>query len=113
MSVTAQTAAAATAASAALPPSRKAARPAAVASGWPLATRPFAARTDAVVTRLGYPARDLSRREGSDRGDDHARRERTARARRRGGKRDGEREDENQRIARREERRIQHVADRD
>src|SRR5712691_4778655 len=56
---TAHTAAAATAASAALPPSRRAARPADVARWCPLATRPFAARTvGRVVTSPGWYSRN-------------------------------------------------------
>src|SRR5439155_17039053 len=83
---TAHTAAAATAASAALPPSRRAARPADVASGCPLATKPFAARTVGRVVKSGRwysrGERDRDTRHHSgDRGDTDTQAQRAARPR--------------------------------
>src|SRR2546423_15394753 len=85
---TAQTAAAAIAASTADPPSRSAASPATVARWWPLATMPFAARTVGrcviAVMLGGRPEDELDREppgERRERGHRHPASERIAGAR--------------------------------
>src|SRR6266545_1008885 len=97
---TAQTAAAAIAASTADPPSRRAASPASVARWCPLATMPLAARTVGrwVIALMlgGGPQQDLDHaapRERRERRDDDPQRERVARALDDGHERDRERDE--------------------